>query len=48
MVKKGKKRKIHIPVESQIRGIKKALKNSKTPPQFKKALKKRLEKLEKK
>lgn len=40
------KRKMRIPVDAQIRGIKKALANKKTPPQFKAGMRKRLERLQ--
>lgn len=36
---------LNIPKEAQIRGIKKALANPKTPPQFRAGLMKRLAKL---
>ncbi len=39
------KRKMRIPKTAQIRGIRKALKNPRTPKQFKPALRKRLQKL---
>ena len=38
-------RKMNIPKEAQIRGIRKALKNPKTPKAFLAGMKKRLEKL---
>lgn len=37
---------MNIPKEAQIRGLKKALRNPKTPPQFVESLKKRLKTLE--
>ncbi len=40
-------RKMKIPVEKQIQGIKKALDNPRTPPHLKAGLRKRLEQLEK-
>lgn len=39
-------RKLKIPVEAQIRGIKKALANSRTPKAFRASLEKRLRALE--
>jgi hypothetical protein len=38
-------RKMNIPIEAQIRGLKKALKNPKTPKAFLAGMRKRLEKL---
>jgi hypothetical protein len=40
-------RKMRIPVEAQIRGVKKALASPRTPSQFKEGLQKRLAQLEK-
>ncbi len=44
-IKAKKRGRMSIPIESQIRGIKKALENPKTPAQLKAGLKKRLKTL---